>query len=297
VRIFRHFRPDREVSMYNGDCFSLLSQLHAKFVDLNVSSPLHCMGKEYETSTDYKDFIAIHEKLLPELLRVTKPGGSICWQVGFHVAKGSVTPLDYLVYSVFSKITELVLRNRIVWTFGHGLHCKKRFSGRHETILWFTKGDSYKFNLDAVRIAQRYPGKRSYKGENRGRPSGNPKGKNPGDVWEMPVVNANHVEKTEHPCQYPFALAQRLIRGLTNPNEVVLDPFFGSGTTAAAAINEKRRFVGSELSKRYYDIAYLRAKEANVGSLKYRPHDKPIFQPNPNTKVAQFPEEFEIKVI
>ncbi|MBQ7592778.1 MAG: hypothetical protein IJU48_00315 [Synergistaceae bacterium] len=71
------------------------------------------------------------------------------------------------------------LRNRIIWHFGHGLHCSKRFSGRYENILWFTKSDDYTFNLDDVRIPSKYPGKKYFKGAKKGELSGNPKGKNP----------------------------------------------------------------------------------------------------------------------
>ncbi|OYW73432.1 MAG: hypothetical protein B7Z37_21570 [Verrucomicrobia bacterium 12-59-8] len=206
----KKYAHDRQCVLYPGDCFKLIKSIPDESIDLTISSPPYCMGKEYETSTNYEDFINLHEKLIPELLRITKPGGSICWQVGFHVASSVVTPLDYLVYSTFGKCEGLYLRNRIIWTFGHGLHCQKRFSGRHETVLWFTKGKDFDFNLDDVRVPQKYPGKRSYKGSNKGRPSGNPKGKNPGDVWEIPAVNARHSEKTGHPCQFPHAIVQSI---------------------------------------------------------------------------------------
>ena len=123
----------------------------------------------------------------------------------------------------------LKLRNRIIWRFNHGLHCKKRFSGRYETILWFTKNDEYVFNLDPVRVPSKYPGKRHFKGPKRGQLSGNPLGKNPSDiwdvvqqdwedeVWDIPNVKANHPEKTEHPCQFPVELVQRCVLALTQP--------------------------------------------------------------------------------
>lgn len=249
------------------------------------------MGKEYEKSTDYSDFIEAHREIIPEVIRITKPGGNICWQVGYHAKDSKLVPLDYFIYNLMEQFKDIVLRNRIIWTFGHGLHCKKRFSGRHELILWFTKGEKYTFNLDSVRVAQKYPGKRHYKGDKKGAPSGNPSGKNPSDVWDFPVVNANHSEKTSHPCQFPHAIAQRLILALTNQDEVVCDPFFGSGTTAAAAIVENRKFVGSEIDQLYHRIAEERCLAAFDGTLKYRSHSKPIEQPNPNSKVARLPEK------
>src|SRR3972149_2561084 len=220
------------------DAFEFLSNLKPSSVDLIVSSPPYFMGKEYDTSLKISDFIDAHEKLAPLLVKALRKGGSLCWQVGHHVEKGEVVPLDAIVYPIFKKQADLHLRNRIVWAFGHGMHARRRFSGRHETILWFTKGTKYRFNHNAVRVPQKQRGKRHYKGPNKGQLSGNPKGKNPSDVWEIPNVKARHIEKTAHPCQFPVALVQRLIRAFVRPKGMVVDPFMGSGTAALAAALE-----------------------------------------------------------
>jgi adenine-specific DNA-methyltransferase len=287
--IHSEYRRGRRIVLYPGDCTDLLKSIPPNSVDLVVSSPPYCMGKEYESSTSLHDFRTQHETLFPTLVKLLKPGGSICWQVGVHVDNGVVTPLDYEVQTVASQISDLVLRNRIIWHFGHGLHCNKRFSGRHETILWFSKGSPNLFSLDAVRVKQKYPGKRAYKGEHKGRHSGNPLGKNPSDVWDIPNVKAQHVEKTDHPCQFPVAIPQRLIRALTEPGDTVLDPFSGSGTTAVAAVLEKRRFIGAEISKRYCKLARSRIAGALKGTLEVRPLDEPVMAPNPNSAVARDP--------
>ena len=187
--------------------------------------------------------------------------------------------------------TNIHIRNRIIWTFGHGLNSTKRFSGRHETILWFTKGDDFDFDLDKVRVPQKYPGKRSYKGPNKGKLSGNPLGKNPSDVWEIPNVKANHIEKTEHPCQFPVAIPRRLIRALAREDALILDPFMGAGTTAVAAILENKRFVGSELNEKYYNISLKRINDTLEGNVRIR-EDVPVIAPNPNASVSKLPEEF-----
>ena len=158
-------------------------------------------------------------------------------------------------------------------------------------ILWFTKGLQTVFNLDEVRVPQKYPGKRFYKGPNKGQLSGNPMGKNPSDVWDIPNVKAKHIEKTAHPCQFPVAIPRRLIRALTNRNGLVLDPFMGSGTTGVAALIEGRRFVGSEIQKGYFDISVGRIKDASDGNAKIR-EDKPVTEPNPNAAVSKLPDEF-----
>lgn len=274
------------------DAFVFLSELKPGSVDLIVSSPPYCMGREYDTSGRVEDFIADHEKLAPLLVNALKARGSLCWQVGHHVRSGVVVPLDAVVYQIFSRQPGLSLRNRIIWTFGHGVHASRRFSGRHETILWFTKGENYEFNLDAVRIPQKYPGKRYYKGPNKGDFSGNPLGKNPSDVWEIPNVKSRHVEKTDHPCQFPVALVQRLVRALTKPGELVVDPFMGSGSSAVAAALEARRFSGCDIKKEYIAIARTRVAAIEAGKEVYRPADRPIYQPSGRDAVSKRPPHF-----
>jgi adenine-specific DNA-methyltransferase len=223
---------------------------------------------------------------------VVKQGGSICWQVGSHVQENVVIPLDAIVYATFAESGQLKLRNRIVWTFGHGAHCGRRFSGRHETILWFTKGDDYYFDLDAVRVPQKYPGKRHYKGPRRGKPSCNPLGKNPGDVWDIPNVKSNHIEKTAHPCQFPVALVQRLVKALCPTDGTVIDPYLGSGSTAVAAMEEGRRFMGCDIEPKYIKIAHRRVAELQAGTLKTIPINQPIHVPRANDAVAKVPMEW-----
>jgi len=292
VRIYKHFKPDRDFVLFHGDCREFVKELPSNSIDLTVTSPPYFMGKDYDKSTNVEDFVSFHQSFLEEIARVTKEGGSICWQVGYHVKKGVVVPLDFLIYEIFNRIGEFSLRNRIIWTYGHGLHSQKRFSGRHEVILWFTKGDNYFFDLDGVRVPQKYPGKKHYKGSKKGQFSGNPRGKNPSDIWEIPNVKANHVEKTEHPCQFPVALVQRLTRALTPTNGTIFDPFIGSGTSGVAAILEDRRFVGCDNNKTYYEMAKKRCYAASKGKVKCRPVDKPLLRPTPNLAVALKPSFF-----
>lgn len=288
-------RPHAHASaaIFEGECESLLTGLTASSVDLVVSSPPYCMGKAYENRRDnLDDFIANHKVILPEVCRVLKPGGSLCWQVGFHVLDGVTTPLDFLVHEIMSKIEGMKLRNRIAWTFGHGLHCQTRFSGRYETVLWYTKGDGYTFDLDAVRVPQKYPGKRHTDGPKKGQPSGNPAGKNPSDVWDIPNVNANHLEKTDHPCQFPVGLVQRLVRALTKESDVVLDPFCGVASAGVAALHEKRHFIGAELDAGYVQLGLDRLRATIKGEVRFRPADRAIPEPSPTSIVGRRPPGF-----
>ena len=216
--------------------------------------------------------------MIKECVRVLSPAGSICWQVGNFVDKGEIIPLDIALFPIFSELG-LKLRNRIVWHFEHGLHCSNRFSGRYETVNWFTKSDQYKFNLDPVRVPQKYPGKKHFKGPKAGQLSGNPLGKNPGDVWTIPNVKSNHVEKTEHPCQFPVELVERFVLSMSDENDWVLDPFMGVGSSLVAAFRHGRKTVGAELVKKYVDIARDRLADESVGLLKTRPMNKPVYDP------------------
>lgn len=270
----------------------LIRRLPDKCVDLTIASPPYCMGKAYERSTSLKDFIVAQKQVLPEIARITKDGGSICWEIGYHLKDGRAYPLDLEVFSVLNAIGGIALRNRIIWTFGHGAHGRNRFSGRHEMVMWFTKGDDYVFDLDAVREPQKYPGKRHASGPRKGEFSGNPNGKNPGDVWSIPNVKAKHVEKLGHPCQFPIGLADRLVRALCPENGLVFDPYMGTASTGVAAIINGRRFVGAETKRTYVNIAAQRLALAYNGTVPHRPVDKPIFVPGPGLAVARRPTHF-----
>ncbi len=247
-------------------------------MQLIVTSPPYNLGKEYERRTSLERYIEEQTACIAEAVRLLHPSGSICWQVGNHVDDGEVFPLDIILYDLF-KHHGLFLRNRIVWTFGHGLHCTKRLSGRHETILWFTKSDDYVFNLDSVRVPSKYPKKRYFKGPKKGELSGNPLGKNPSDVWDIPNVKNNHVEKTEHPCQFPVGLVERLVLALTNEGDRVLDPYIGVGSTAIAALKHHREAYGCDFEKKYINIAWERIHALRAGTLRTRPMDKPVYEP------------------
>ena len=178
------YSKDKDIILHEGDAFEFLRTLPDNLITLAITSPPYNIGKVYEKKVKITDYLAEQEKIIGELVRILKSSGSICWEVGNYVDKGEVFPLDILYYDILKKMG-LKLRNRIIWHFGHGLHASKRFSGRYETILWFTKTDDYTFNLDAVRIPSKYPGKRHYKGVKKGQPSCNPKGTNPADIWEV----------------------------------------------------------------------------------------------------------------
>ncbi len=247
---------------------------------LIATSPPYNIGKAYESRTSLDAYVSSQAQVISECVRLLHPKGSICWQVGNHITRdGEVVPLDIILYHLF-KDHGLKLRNRIIWHFEHGLHSKKRFSGRYETILWFTKSDDYTFNLDPVRVPSKYPNKRHFKGPRIGQLSGNPLGKNPSDVWIIPNVKSNHIEKTIHPCQFPVELIERLVLSMTDRNDAVLDPYVGVGSSVIAAIKHDRHGYGCDTEQEYIDIAWDRVHSFRSGTLRTRPMGKPVYDPN-----------------
>jgi DNA modification methylase len=303
------FSSEAEIVFAHGDSLDILSSCPRNFATLIITSPPYNIGKEYETQTNLNKYLKEIELVLEQLVRVLAKNGSLCWQVGNFVEKGEVFPLDMYFYPIFKKLG-LKLRNRIIWTFEHGLHCSLRFSGRYETLLWFTKSDDYIFNLDPVRVPSKYPGKTHFKpGPKYGLPSGNPLGKNPSDVWKLmvqewetclwniPNVKANHPEKTLHPCQFPIELVERCVLALSNPNDWVLDPFSGVGSAMLAAVRLDRKAMGCEQEIKYVDEAKRRMELLFSGQLPYRPLGKPVYQPTGREKVSQIPKDWILEAV
>ena len=245
---------------------------------LIVTSPPYNLGKSYEDRSKLDVYLAMQERVIGHCVRLLHEQGSICWQVGNYVENGEIVPLDTLLYPIF-RGHGLKLRNRIVWTFGHGLHCTKRLSGRYETISWWTKNDDYTWNLDAIRVPAKYPNKKHFKGPKAGQLSGNPNGKNPADVWEFPNVKNNHPEKTIHPCQFPVELVERLVLSMTDKGDAVFDPYVGVGSSVVAALKHGRTAQGCDIVPDYINIARERVRLLHQGELKTRPMGKPIYNP------------------
>lgn len=289
------YTPDADVVLYHGDCLELLSQMPSDSVQLIVTSPPYNIGKKYERKKALATYLTEQASVINKCVEVLRDGGSICWEVGNHIAgSNEILPLDIALYPIFAS-HGLKLRNRIVWHFEHGLHCSRRLSGRYETILWFTKGDNYTFNLDPIRVPQKYPGKKAFKGPRIGQYTCHPLGKNPGDVWIIPNVKHNHVEKTIHPCQFPVELVERLVLALTNEGDLVLDPYIGVGSTAVAGVLHNRRAVGADIVAEYIEIARTRVTSAVAGLLRTRPMHKPIYEPSSESPLARTPEELSVR--
>jgi adenine-specific DNA-methyltransferase len=293
-----------DVEFGQADALEFLKSVPDKSIKLVVTSPPYNIGKVYEKRKEFGEYLDYQRLVAKECVRILKDDGSIAWEVGNYVYKKEVYPLDYFFYKIFKEENDLKLRNRIIWRFGHGLHASLRFSGRYETILWFTKSDDYTFNLDPVRIPQKYPGKTYYKGSKKGLPSGNPLGKNPSDIWDVliqdweegvwniPNVKSNHPEKTSHPAQFPIELVQRLVLALTNEKDTVLDPFGGVGSTAIGSIMYGRKAVSIDRDQGYTQIALKRLKDYIKGNLKIRTIGTKIYAPSGKEKISKIPQSW-----
>jgi adenine-specific DNA-methyltransferase len=298
------FSPNATSVILEGDSAETLKMVPDGSMKLNITSPPYNIGKSYEEATHLDAYLENLTPIVDQLIRVLADDGSLCWQVGNYVEESEIFPLDIFYYPYF-KSRGLKLRNRIVWHFEHGLHCAKRFSGRYEVLLWFTKSDKYTFNLDTVRVPSKYPGKTNYRpGPDYGKPTGNPLGKNPSDIWRVvekdwetslwnvPNVKANHPEKTIHPCQFPIEVVERCVLALTNANDWVLDPFSGVGSAILAALRHDRKGIGCEKEQKYVELAKQRIADFRNGTLPYRPLGRPVHQPTGREKVSQVPQEW-----
>ena len=195
IKVAEEFDCEERAVIFYGDCIELFESIPDNSIQLIVTSPPYNIGKEYEKRLDIELYLKQQREVIRECVRVLTNVGSICWQVGNYIDSGSIIPLDTILFPIFQE-QNLIMRNRIIWHFEHGLHCSRRFSGRYETINWFTKKNKdYIFNLDPVRVPQKYPAKKYFKGPKAGQYSCNPLGKNPGDLWDVPNVKSNHVEK------------------------------------------------------------------------------------------------------
>lgn len=292
-----------------SDALDAMDLLKTNSVDLLLTSPPYNVGKEYEVGQfkSQDQYNILVNKIAKKSSRVVSKTGSVCWQCGVSIKNGSIIPLDYIAYEAFIK-SGFTLRNRIIWRFGSGLHAQRRLSGRYEVLLWFTKTDDYTFNLDSIRVPQKYPGKRAkiLKEGDIPKFTGNPLGKNPTDfwefepgkwfdtetVWEFPNVKANHPEKTIHPCQFPIELVQRCVLALTNKKDMVFDPFAGVGSTLVGALMHGRKPLGVDKELKYAEITINRIKSLETEGLPIRPLGTPIYSP-PTGKLTTLPKEWE----
>lgn len=243
--------------LYNMDCEKALTQLREPCLASTITSPPYNIGKEYEQIMPLDDYINWLARIAASIEKITLPDGNFIFNVGYLSVKdkGRAVPISYLVWNRIP----FYLNQEIIWHYEAGVAAKKYLSPRNEKILWYVKNkDSYTFNLDSIRDPNvKYPNQKK-----NGRLRCNSIGKNPSDIWEIAKVtsgtNRASIERTSHPAQFPEDLIRRLILGFTNKDDLVLDPFMGSGTVASVSVELNRRFIGFEINPIYCEIAKKR---------------------------------------
>lgn len=247
--------------IYNMDCLDAMIRLPPAIIDLTITSPPYNIGKEYEKKLEINDYLDWCELWIKEIYRLTDNCGTFWLNLGYQEVPdiGKAIPISYMLWN---RIPFFMIQE-IVWNYGAGVACKKFFSPRNEKFLWYVKNsENYTFNLDEVRDPNvKYPNQKK-----NGKIKVNSKGKNPTDVWQFSKVtsgcNRSSKERTPHPAQFPISVIDRIIKACSNDNDIILDPFLGSGTTAVACLSLGRLVIGFEINKNYCDIAIDRIQHS-----------------------------------
>lgn len=240
--------------VYKADCLASLKKIDGLILDSTITSPPYNIGKVYETIKPVDEYVDWLVSVCSEVYRLTKDNGNFVLNVGYLSVegKGRAVPIPYLLWDKVG----FYLNQEIVWNYGAGVAAKRYLSPRNEKVLWYVKDpNQFTFNLDAIRDPDvKYPNQKK-----NGKLRCNTLGKNPSDVWQIAKAtsgtNRSAAERTSHPAQFPEDLIKRIILGFTNENDLILDPFFGSGTTGVVAIEYNRRFLGFEINEEYCEIA------------------------------------------
>ena len=230
--------------LLTGDAVELLKTFPDDSVDLVCTDPPYNLGKNYGNNIDWKQWHEYEEftrSWLKETKRILQPTGSLYVFMGIRFISQLFLILQEMNFH---------LNGWITWHYTQGMGRIKGFSPRHEDILYFKKSDKYTFNLDDIRIPQKFYRKRN-----------NMKGANPGDVWQFSHLHYSNPERLDHPTQKPEALMKRIILASSNENDLVLDPFVGSGTTCVAAKMLGRKWIGIDVNPGYIEISRERLRK------------------------------------
>lgn len=237
------------VKIQVGDAIELMDTLENESIDLIIADPPYNLGKNYGNNLDNKEFneyIDFSKEWLKRAKKLLKPDGTIYVFMGVRF-------ISYL-YNILEKDLNMTFNSWITWHYTQGIGKTKGFSPRHDDILMFTKSSKFKFNLDAIRVPQKF-----YRERN------NMRGANPGDVWEFSHVHYCQENRQSHPTQKPEGLIERMILGSSNKFDNILDPFSGSGTTLRVCQQTFRNGLGIELNPDYVEMTNKRLAQPFIG--------------------------------
>jgi adenine-specific DNA-methyltransferase len=256
------YYADDKCAIFCVDTLSAQKRLPKHIFNLVITSPPYNIGKEYESVKQLNEYVAWSKSWINDTCNLLSKNGAFLLNLGYMSVdeKGRAIPLPYLLWNE----VPLYLNQEIVWNYSAGVACKNYLSPRNEKILWYVKDcENYTFNLDSIRDKNvKYPNQKK-----NGKIRVNPLGKNPSDVWQIAKVtsgkNRASLERTPHPCQFPTGLTDRLVTAFSNYNDIVFDPFLGSGTTMESCIKNNRYCIGFEIRADYCEIAKKRIIKAN----------------------------------
>jgi len=237
-----NFEDSGQIRLTVGDAVDLFVRQGSNSIDLIIADPPYNLGKNYGNSHDlrgFDEYLNFSYSWLKGAYRVLKTNGTIYVFMGVRF-------ISY-IYDILDKELGMFFNSWICWHYTQGVGKRRGFSPRHDDILLFNKSSKFTFNLDSVRVPQKY---------SRGR--NNMKGANPGDVWEFSHVHYCNKNRQNHPTQKPEGLIERMILTSSDQNELVLDPFAGSGTTLRVCQQLNRRCIGYELNPNYVDMVKKR---------------------------------------
>ena len=246
------------------DCFDFLAKVEDSTIDLAVLDPPYNMKKAdwdtFDSDEGFFDFtFSWIDALLPKLM---ENGSLYIFNTPYNCA--------FILRHLVSR--NLIFQNWITWDKRDGMGgARRRFTNGQETILFFSKGPRHTFNYDEVRVpyesTQRIEHAKT-KGilKNGKRWFPNPNGRLCGEVWHFSSARHKNkvngrVTKMGHATPKPLDLIERIIRASSNPGDLVLDCFVGTGTTAVAAKRLEREFIGSDRNKEYVAMALRRLQE------------------------------------
>lgn len=234
----------KKIQVINDDAIKVLASQPCESVDLIVADPPYNLGKDYGNLSDSQsetDYLNFSERWIQEAYRSLKSSGTIYVFMGFRYISH--------IYQILEK-SGFHFSNWITWHYTQGIGKTKGFSPRHDDILMFTKTKSFKFNLDDIRIPQKY-----YRSVN------NMRGANPGDVWEFSHVHYCQENRQPHPTQKPEGVIERMVLASSDVNDLVIDPFCGSGTSLRVCQQLQRRAIGIEINPEFVVSINARLQE------------------------------------
>ena len=291
MRVAAGWDADADVCLYRGDALDLLRAMPDGCAQLVVTSPPYNLAKAYERGrrASFADYLDGQRRVIDECVRVLRPGGSICWQVGNHVTPDEIVPLDVVLYPAL-QATRRPACCAIASSGTSSTGCTARSASPAATRCCSGSpgAPSRASTSIPIRVPQKYPGKRAWKGTRAGEYTGHPLGKNPGDVLDLPEREGEPRREDRPPLPVPHRAGRaRACSRRTDPGDLVLDPYVGVGTTACAAVLHGRRAAGAEIVPQYVAIARERIAMAAAGTLATRPTDAPVHRPDPRSALAR----------